>query len=182
MGKKKQITRLLMDVREGNEQAYNTLFSLVYDQLKEMAGYMINKNHTFSRTELVHEVYVKLADYTNIEWQDRSHFYAIASRCMRRILVDYSRKKGTEKRGGGYQRITLDEDQLSLDEHASHLIELNELIDKLAQFDERKSKVVEMRLFAGMSIKEISEILNLSTRTIDRDWLKARAWLLSELK
>lgn len=182
MRKKKQITLLLTDIRDGDTEAYNTLFSIVYDQLREIAGLQIRKNQTFSKTGLVHEVYIKLADYKEIHWKDRSHFFAIASRCMRQILVDYSRKKITEKRGGQHQHITLNEDQIDLDEHASHLIDLDNLIDELAKFDERKSKIVEMRFFAGMSIKEISEILNLSTRTVDRDWMKARSWLLSELR
>ncbi len=181
MEKKKQITRLLADIRSGDEEAYKLLFSQVYDQLRDMAIYQLGKNHTLSKSELVHEVYVKLADYTEIEWKDRAHFYAVASRCMRQILVDYSRKKTAQKRGGQHQHIPLDEEQINLYEHAAHVLELDQLIDKLASFDERKSKIVEMRFFGGMGIREISEVLNVSTRTVDRDWLKARAWLLNQL-
>jgi RNA polymerase sigma factor (TIGR02999 family) len=182
MEKKKEITRLLMDFRNGDEEAYKILFTEVYNQLRNLAVYQLENHHTISKTELVHEVYIKLANYTEIEWENRAHFYAIASRCMRQILVDYSRKKASQKRGGDQQQITLNEEKLNLQEHAFYLLELNELIDKLATFDERKSKVVEMRFFAGMNMKEISEVLNVSKRTVDRDWLKARAWLLNELR
>jgi RNA polymerase sigma factor (TIGR02999 family) len=187
MEEKKQVTRLLMDIREGDETAYSALFSAVYDQLKTIAHYQLQqpsagKNQTLSKTDLVHEVYLKLIDHTDIEWQDRAHFYGIASRAMRQILIDYSRKKLTEKRGGKLQNLTLDEEQISLADHAEELISLNHLIDQLAQFDERKSKIVEMRFFAGMTIREISEVLQVSMRTIDRDWLKARAWIEKELK
>lgn len=177
----KQITRLLNDIRSGDGEAYNELFSQVYEQLKEIANYQVGVHHTLSKTELVHEVYVKMADYTNIEWKDRAHFYAIASRCMRQILVDCSRKKTAQKRGGDHQHVTLNEEVINLEQHAAYLLDLNDLIDKLADFDERKSKVVEMRFFAGMNLNEISEVLNVSKRTVDRDWVKARAWLLNEL-
>ncbi len=186
MEKKDRITLLLTDVRNGNMQAYNDLFLTVYDQLRNIARYHISqqgigKKSTFSKTALVHEAYIKLIDYTGGEWQNRAHFYAIASRCMRHILIDYSRKKMAGKRGGGRHNLTLHEDKIDLEEHAEKLIELDRLIDEMAQFDERKSRVVEMRFFSGMTIPEISEVLNISTRTVDREWLKARTWLLNEL-
>lgn len=167
-------------------EAYNTLFSVVYDQLKEIAGYHLlhrqaGKNQTLSQTAIVHEVYLKLVEYTGSEWKNRAHFYAVASRCMRQILIDYSRKKTTEKRGGNYQNITLDENRINLEQHAEDIIALNHLIDQMAEFDERKSKIVEMRFFGGMTVREISEVLDISTRTVDRDWHKARAWLIKEL-
>lgn len=184
---KKQITGLLFDIRKGDEKAYSELFSAVYDQLKTIAGYQLlqpaaGKNQTLSKTELVHEVYLKLINQRDVMWEDRAHFYGIASKAMRQILIDYSRKKLTEKRGGNMRNLTLDEEQISLEHHAEELIALNHLIDQLARFDERKSKIVEMRFFAGMTIREISEVLQLSTRTIDRDWMKARAWIEKELK
>lgn len=187
MKNENSITRLLIDIRRGNKEAYDSLFSIVYSQLKEMAGYQLrnarnDKSRTLSKTALVHEAYLKLIDYTDGEWKNRAHFYAIASRCMRHILVDYSRKETAKKRGGSNQDITLNEDQINLEKHAEKLIDLNRLIDEMAEFDERKSRVVEMRFFAGMTIKEISEVLNVSSRTVDRDWLKARSWLLNEMK
>jgi RNA polymerase sigma factor (TIGR02999 family) len=187
MENKDRITLLLSQIREGDNQAFNDLFTTVYDHLKEIARLHISrhgfgKQSTFSKTALVHEAYIKLIDYTDGEWENKAHFYAIASRCMRHILVDYSRKKLAGKRGGGRQHLTLHEDEIDLDKHAEKLIELDRLIDEMAQFDERKSKVVEMRFFSGMSIPEISDVLNISTRTVDREWLKARSWLQKELK
>lgn len=179
------ITDLLIKVRNGDRGAYDQLFPRVYDQLREIAEVQLYKeyrNHTLQKTALVHEVYMKLTDQTDIVWQDRAHFFAVAARAMRQILVDYARKKKAEKRGGDRTHITLDEEKINLDQHADDLIELNDLIDKLSQFDERKSKVVEMRFFGGMTIREIAELLEVSTRTIDRDWLKARTWLHKELK
>lgn len=187
MKNENNITRLLVDIRRGESDAYNRLFSIVYDQLKEMARYHLrfsgdNINQTLSKTGLVHEAYIKLIDYKESEWENRAHFYAIASKCMRHILVDLSRKKTAEKRGGKKRNLTLNEERISLDEHAETLIDLSELIDKMAEFDKRKSQIVEMRFFAGMTIPEISEVLNVSGRTVDRDWLKARAWLVHKLK
>lgn len=187
MENNKHITRLLVDIRSGESDAYNKLFSIVYDQLRDMARYHLrfsggNKNQTLSKTGLVHEAYIKLIDYKESEWENRAHFYAIASKCMRHILVDLSRKKRAEKRGGKNRKLTLDEEQISIEEHAETLIDLSGLIDEMAGFDKRKSQIVEMRFFGGMTIPEISEVLNVSSRTVDRDWLKARAWLLHKLK
>jgi len=125
---------------------------------------------------------MKLIGQSDVNWQNRAHFYSIASRCMQQILVDYARKKKAEKRGGEKQGITLDEDRLNIDQHAEEILEVNDLIEKLTQFDARKSKVVVMRFFGGMTIPEISEVLNVTTRTVDRDWAKAKMWLYNELK
>lgn len=185
MDEKKRITKLLIKVQKGEKESYDVLFSVVYDRLKNIARHHLNKeynNHTLSKTSLVHEVYMKLIDQSEIEWQNRAHFYGIASRCMRQILVDYARKTKAVKRGGDYDHISIDSDEIDLVQHAEELIEMNDLIDKLSEFDERKSRVVEMRFFGDMTIREISEILGVSTRTIDRDWLKARTWLHKELK
>lgn len=185
MNDKKRITKLLLEVQKGQKKSYDMLFSVVYERLKNIARHHLAReynNHTLSKTSLVHEVYMKMIDQTEIEWQDRAHFYGIASRCMRQILVDYARKTKAIKRGRNYDHVSLERDEIDLVQHADQLIELNDLIDKLAEFDERKSHVVEMRFFGDMTIREISEILGVSTRTIDRDWLKARAWLHKELK
>lgn len=184
MAEKANITTLLIDASSGNEQAFDRLFPLIYDQLRSLAASQLageRSDHTLQKTALVHEVYIKLIDQTRIKWRDRTHFYAIAARAMRQILVDYARKKTAQKRGGKQQHITLDEETLDMDNHAEELLELNDLIDRLAEFDERKSKVVEMRFFAGMTIREIAELLDVSTRTVDRDWLKARGWIYQEL-
>jgi len=187
MNKKDNITRLLADIRSGQSDAYSTLFTIVYDQLKEMARYHMrsvgsNQNQTLSKTALVHEVYIKLDNYTESEWENRAHFYAIASKCMRHVLVDLARKKTAEKRGGKQRNLTLQEDRLSIEEHAEKLLDLDLLIEEMAEFDKRKSQIVEMKFFAGMTIPDIADVLNVSARTIDRDWLKARSWLLQKMK
>src|SRR5690625_119492 len=138
--------------------------------------------HTIQETSLVHELYLKLVHQSEVEWKDRVHFFSLTSRCMRQVLVDYARKKNAEKRGGKNRAITLDEDRLMMEEHAGNLIEINDLIEKLAQLDERRSKVVEMRFFGGMTIPEIAEALNVTTRTVDRDWAKAKLWLANEMR
>lgn len=182
---KTSITQLLHDIRQGKTEAYDELFPKVYDQLRNMAAIQLNReynSHTIRKTALVHEVYMKLVNQSGMVLKDRAHFFAIAARAMRQILIDYARKKKAEKRGGSRHRITLEEDQIDLDRHAEKLIELNDLIERLAKFDERKSRVVEMRFFSGMTIREIAEFLEVSTRTVDRDWLKAKTWLHSELR
>lgn len=182
---KSNITRLLILACSGNEDAYDQLFPLVYNHLRDIAQRQLARErsgHTLQKTELVHEVYLKLIDQTKINWKNRNHFYAIATKAMRQILVDYARKKTAQKRGGKQQRLTFNEEKINLEQHAEDLIALNDLIDRMAQFDKRKSRVVEMRFFAGMTIREIAELLEVSTRTVDRDWLKARTWIHKELK
>lgn len=181
---KSNITQLLCRATS-DQEAFDQLFPLVYDKLRTIASRQLSREHsghTLQKTELVHEVYLKLIDQARIEWQDRAHFFAIAARAMRQLLIDYARKKKAQKRGGKQHRITLKEEEFDLNNHAEQLIELNDLIDKLSDFDERKSKVVEMRFFSGMTIKEMAEILSVSKRTVSRDWLKARSWIQKELK
>lgn len=179
------ITQLLQEARTGKKKAIDLLYPEVYNQLRNIAERQLAfeaEDHTLQKTSLVHELYLKLIDQGEVEWEDRAHFFAIASGCMRQILVDYARKKSAEKRGGKHTGITLDEDRLNVDQHAEELIEMNDLIDKLSQYNERRSKVVEMRFFGGMTIPEISEVLNVNSRTVDRDWAKAKTWLYSELR
>ena len=185
MEDKARITQLLINAGSGSEEDFNELFPVIYNQLRYIAANQLageRRGHTLQKTALVHEVYLKLIDQTQIKWHDRAHFFGIAARAMRQILVDYARKRNAQKRGGSLQPISFEEDTLDLDNHAEELIELDDLIDKMAQFDERKSKIAEMRFFGGMSVREIAKLLDVSTRTIDRDWLKARAWLQNELK
>ncbi|NGP87219.1 sigma-70 family RNA polymerase sigma factor [Fodinibius halophilus] len=182
---KSNITQLLVQASSGDQQAYDKLFPMVYNRLREIAHRQLGKEHTehtLQKTELVHEAYLKLTDINKLDWQNRAHFFAIATKAMRQILIDYARKKTAQKRGGQQQRISFEEGKIDLDRHAQDLIALNDLIDKMAEFDERKSRVAEMRFFTGMTNREIAEILDVSTRTIDRDWLKARSWLHKELK
>ena len=178
------ITLILLDARSGDKDALNALYAEMYHPLKEIAGKLLayeRPDHTLQKTSLVHELYIKLINQKEVKWEDRAHFFAIASNCMRQILVDYARKKAAMRRGANPKRITLDENQLNMEEHAEDIIRINELIDKLAGYDERKSKVVEMRFFGGMGISEIAEVLKVTPRTVDRDWAKAKLWLYNEL-
>jgi RNA polymerase sigma-70 factor, ECF subfamily len=179
------ITRLLVKAQNGDKAALDSLYPHVYGNLKEIArkhlAYERNAQ-TLRKTALVHELYLKMLGNSKIEWQNRAHFYSIASRCMRQILVDHARKKVALRRGGKNRPITLDEEKLDLEEHSEEIIELNELIEKLSEIDSRRGQVVEMRFFGGMSIPEISEVLGVTSRTVDRDWAKAKMWLYNELK
>lgn len=182
---KSEVTQLLIQVSEGEQQAYDRLFPLVYEELKRIARIQLNReygNPTLSKTELVHEVYLKLIDQTRIEWEDRTHFYAIAARSMRQILVDHARKKKAQKRGGNKTHITLEEDEINIREHAEQIVALDELLDQLLELDERMAKIVELRFFGGMSIEETAGLLDISTSTVDRDWQKARGWLYQRLR
>lgn len=181
----KRITAMLQKLREGDESAIDDLFPLVYDRLRRIAASQLSRErdgHTLRKTALVHEVYMKLIDQDQIIWRDKAHFFAIAARAMRQILVDYARRKKAQKRGGDRNPISLQKDTVDLNEHAEQIIMLNDLIEQLAKLDVRRSKVVEMRFFANMTNREIAEILDVSSRTVDRDWLKARIWLHKELK
>lgn len=185
MGNKANITQLLLTVNRGDPDAYNKLFEIVYDELRRIANEQLNyeySDHTLSKTELVHEAYIKLVDQAKIDFNDRTHFYAIAARSMRQLLVDYARKKKAEKRGGGAKPLPLDENILHIKKHAKNIIELDEHLDQLSELDERLGQIVELRFFAGLSIKETAKMLDLSASTVNRDWAKARGWLYQRLK
>lgn len=182
---KSEVTQLLVRIGEGNQEAYNDLFPMVYSKLKELAFSQLNREyheHTLSRTELVHETYMKLVDQTSIDYNDRTHFYAIAARSMRQILVDYARKKKAQKRGGDQRDLTLDENALNIREHAGQILRLDEHLEELSNLNERLGKIVELRFFAGLSIDETAEMLDISTSTANRDWAKARGWLYQRLR
>lgn len=181
---KSEVTQLLVDIGEGNQQAYRDLFPLVYSKLKEIAFSQLKREyqkHTLSRTELVHEAYMKLIDQTRIDYNDRNHFYAIAARSMRQILVDYARKKKAQKRGGDQRDLTLDESSINIQQHADQIVELDELLNELSELNERLAQIVEMRFFAGLSIEDTAEMLDISTSTVNRDWAKARGWLYQRM-
>ena len=179
-----EITQLLIKVKDGNREAYNQLYPLVYEKLKRLAQSQLNQEYgknTLCKTELVHEVYEKMVDQNHADYQDRAHFFSIAARSMRQILVDYARKKNTGKAGGNYSRLNLDLNDLQADEHADRILALNELLIKLKEVDERMCTVVELRFFVGLSIEETSQILNISIATANRDWLKAKVWFYQYL-
>jgi RNA polymerase sigma factor (TIGR02999 family) len=178
------ITICLRQWREGDAIAKERLFELVYEQLRHMAHQALRKereDHTLATTDLVHEAYMRLVDQSNVEWQDSSHFFAVASRAMRRILVDYARKRGAAKRGSAPRRVPLMEETLSLDEQAGTLLALDEALTRLHSVDERLAQVVEYRFFGGLTEEQTAQILSVTARTIRRDWVKARGWLYREL-
>lgn len=168
----------------GNRNAEEQLFPLVYDELKLLAQSYLRKErggHTLQPTALVHEAYLKLIDQTRVDWKNRSHFYGIAAQVMRRILIDHARAHATGKRGGAAQRLSLEEVSISVEQDASDLLALDEALTKLAQIDERKSRVVELLYFGGLENKETAEVLSVSEKTSQRDWQMARLWLFREL-
>ncbi len=186
MAESSDVTRLLISLKKGKDGVYDKLYPLIYDELRSLAYSHMNRqsaDHTLSRTELVHETYLKMIDQTQIDFSDRSHFLAIASRCMRQILIDYARKKQAEKRGGKQKDLTyIDGIFNGQNNKAQELIDIDGALKRLAELNERLSKVVEMRFFGEMTIEETADALDISESTVKRDWMKARGWLYKELK
>ncbi len=179
-----EVTRILHEWSDGDEDAPARLMPFVYDQLRRQAKNYLAKErgeHTLQPTALVHEAYLRLVDQRSVSWQNRAHFYGIAANMMRRILVDHARAHATGKRGGAVIRLSIDDVQIPLEQRATDLIALDEALEKLAAFDERRSKIIEMRFFGGLNDDEIAEALNVSRRTVLRDWKTARLWLYREL-
>lgn len=183
--KKEEITILLREYKNGSEDAYNQLFPLVYDELKLKAYKELlheRDNHTFSKTDLVHEVYLKMFNQKETKLVNRAHFFAIAGRCMRQILVDHARKKLTEKRGEGAPHQTYVDELVGVSEEARKIVNIDKCLKRLGKLNNRLVSIVEMRYFGEMNIEEIADVINLSPRTVKRDWAKAKGWLHKELK
>ncbi|MGB8781758.1 MAG: sigma-70 family RNA polymerase sigma factor [Terriglobales bacterium] len=179
-----EVTQLLRAWTTGDEQALDKLTPLVYEQLRHVARHFMageRPGHVLQTTALVNEVYLKLVDCGQMNWQDRAHFFAVSAQLMRRILVDFARSRDYQKRGGGALHISLDETPSICDEPNMQLVALDDALKALAAVDERKSKVVEMRFFGGLSIEETAEVLKVSSETVQRDWRLAKVWLLREL-
>jgi len=178
------ITVLLQKHTAGDEHALDELIPLVYNEMYKMAyGRLMGErpDHTYSATALVHEAYLKLVDFNRIDWQNRSHFFAIASQVMRNILVDYAVKQNAQKRGGDNHRVTLGEEHIKREMNLEEIISVDNALKKLAEIDERQAKVVECRFFGGLTIEETANTLGISEPTVSRDWKMARAWLNREL-
>lgn len=178
------LTLLLRAAQRGETGASERLWGAVYDELRQVAHHKLlgeRAGHTLNTTALVHEAYLKLVDQTRAEFNDRLHFFAMASRVMRNILIDYARRRKAQKRGGDAPHIALEDAVVSANESADVFLALDKALSQLASFDERLAQVVEYRFFGGMQEKEIAELLDLSPRTIRRDWRKARAWLARAL-
>jgi len=180
-----QVTQLLQRWSEGEEDARTKLMDVVYAELRDLARRYLRKErsgHTLETSALVHEAYVKLIDQNRVQWQSRSHFYAIAAQTMRRILVDHARSHTYQKRGGGARKVSI-EDALQIGDvdRAPDLVALDDALKRLAESDPDRAKLVELRFFGGLSHPEIAEVLGVSTSTIERQWRLARAWLYKAL-
>jgi RNA polymerase sigma factor (TIGR02999 family) len=185
MSKTGRVTKLLQKVQEGSNEAYDELFPLIYKELKRLAYSKLNQgwdNMTLSETALVHEVYIKIADQDSLTAKNKSHFMAIAARCMRQILIDHARKKKREKRGGNQRDITFIDELMEVHYQAEELIGIDAKLKELARIDERLAKVVELRFFGKLPIYQVAQVLDISKSTVKRDWDKARGWLYKELK
>jgi RNA polymerase sigma-70 factor, ECF subfamily len=178
-----EVTQLLKAWTAGDEQALEKLTPMVYEQLHRVAQrYMAGQpsDHTLQTTALVNEAYLRLVDCGQVKWRDRAHFLAMSARLMRRILVDFARSRGYQKRGGGIAHMSLDEAPSVCNEPDANLVALDDALKGLAAVDERESRVVELRFFGGLSVEETAEVLGVSTDTVLREWRLARAWLLRE--
>lgn len=179
-----EITQILQEWNSGNEDAKERLIPFVYDELKRQARFMMSReraDHTLQPTALVHEAFLRLSEQTGIDWKNRSHFYGIASRLMRQILVDHARLYATEKRGHHPIHFSIDDVQIPVEERAGSILVLDEVLQRLEKFDETQARVVEMRFFGGMNNSQIAESLEISERTVGREWDAARLWLYREL-
>jgi RNA polymerase sigma factor (TIGR02999 family) len=179
------ITRLLLAWGNGDGEALGSLMPLVYEELHRTAERYMRRErpgHTLQATALVNEAYVKLIDSSRVRWEDRAHFFAVAAQLMRRILVDFARRRHKQKRGGAWERVTFAEDLVGGTEQQPELVALDEALQDLSKLDPRKAHVVELRFFGGLSLEETAEVLEVSPDTVGRDWSAARAWLLRELR
>jgi RNA polymerase sigma factor (TIGR02999 family) len=171
----------------GDDEAFDELVSIAYDQLRRVARAQLVRNGgpgTISPTSLVHEAYVQLRDERGVDWQDRGHFFAISARAMRRILVDHARRRGAKKRGDGMPIFTLTDLDPAIDQTANHvdrILAIDQAVTALGRVQERLAQLVECRYFAGLTEEETAEALGVSVRTVQRDWIRARAWLLKTL-
>ena len=179
-----EVTNLLQELKLGSKEAEGKLIPLVYRELRRIASIQLrhkDSQHSFQATALVHEAYIRLTGIHDVDWQSRSHFFAVSATIMRRILVDHARATRAAKRGIGWDAVSLNECILPSPERAPEIVALDEALKRLASLDQRQSKIVEMRFFAGMSEEETGNALGISARTVKRDWRIARAWLFKEL-
>ena len=176
----KSITQLLVEWRNGDVTALDKLTPLVYEEMRRLANHYMRRErqgHTLQTSALVNEAYIRLVDHKNMRWENRAHFFAVAAQAMRRILVDHARSRNYAKRGGEAEKVELDEGAVVAEERAAELIALDDVLMDLARLDPRKSQLVELRYFGGLSIDETAEALGIAPVTVRREWRKAKAWL-----
>jgi RNA polymerase sigma factor (TIGR02999 family) len=178
------ITQLLIAWADGDESALEKLAPLVHSELHRLAHHYLDRErpgHILQTSALVNEAYIRLVDWKNVRWQNRAHFFAVSAQMMRRILVDFARNQQYLKRGGGALQVSLGEAEALPIDRGADFVALDEALVALAEFDQRKSQVVEMRFFGGLSVKEIAEVLKVSEETVMRDWRLSKVWLMREL-
>jgi RNA polymerase sigma-70 factor (ECF subfamily) len=179
-----RVTELLAHWSDGDNAALAQLTPLVYEELRRLAHHHMDgqrPDHTLQTTALVNEAYLRLADQTHPRWQNRAHFFAVAARAMRQIVVDYARGQRSQKRGGGALKVNLDEAAIVSPQESKEIVDLHEALERLATLDSRKAQVVELKYFGGLNYEEMAEVLNVSQVTVRRDWEFARVWLYTEL-
>ncbi len=180
-----EITEILRQWGDGNQEALEILLPLVYDELHRQASRYLRRerpDHTLQTTALIHEAYLKLIDQRDVNWQNRAHFFGVASQAMRRILVDYAKSRHREKRGGIAENLPIEAVTLAVSgEKGVDLEALDEALKKLAEFDKRQMRIVELRYFSGLSIEETAEVLHISPTTVKKEWKLAKAWLYREI-
>jgi RNA polymerase sigma factor (TIGR02999 family) len=179
-----EITQLLQDWRDGDGKALDILLPLVYKELRRLARHQLRNerpDHSLQSAALVHEAYIRLVGVSPPRWESRTHFFAIAAQLMRQILVDYARRHTAAKRGGTMCRLSLEDVMATTRQAQVDVVALDEALQALAKIDERQSRIVELRFFAGLSLNEISEVLEIAPATVQRDWIAARAWLHREI-
>lgn len=180
-----QVTRLLASVREGNRDAIDLVFDLVYAELHSAARRQLARarpGQTLETTVLVHEAYLKLVDSAQSNWADRGHFFAVAAKAMRQIIIDYARWTTRQKRGGGVHKISLEDVDVASEDRAGELIALDEALTRLESFSDRLARLVELRFFAGLSIEETAETMSMAPHQVKREWRKARAFLFKSIQ
>lgn len=178
------VTQFLLAWSKGDEAALEHLSSLIYDELRRIAHLRLRQErpgHTLQTTALVNEAYLRLVDQQQVNWQNRAHFFAVASQMMRRILVDYARSRQTARREGEEHKVSIDESMTIAVARSNELILIDDALQSLARFDERKCRIVELRFFGGLTIEETAEVLKISHATVEREWQSARAWLYREI-
>jgi len=178
------VTLLLQRLSAGDQDALSQLIPLVYDELHRLAAFHLQHeraDHTLQTTALVHEAYLRLLDQKDAQWKNRGHFLAVAAQAMRRVLVDYSRRRQAVKRGSSLPKISLDEAIAISNETAQELLVIDELLNRFASIDSQASRVVELRFFGGLTVEETAEVMGISPATVKREWSVARAWLVREL-
>jgi RNA polymerase sigma factor (TIGR02999 family) len=178
------VTRLLADWSKGDRRALDELLPLVYEELRHLANAYLRRErdgHTLQSTALVHEAFLRLVNQRDVQWHGRAHFFGIAAQMIRRILVDHARAQRAAKRGAGAVRLELDEALAVSEQRDLDLIALDEALERLAMMDERQSRIVELRFFAGLSVEDTADVMGISTATVKREWSSARAWLFREI-